>query len=123
MTIWTEAHIKVEMNSTLDYLKNNSSINTSRIYDCIKSDLSKEEDFDYVIGKGGEFFGKKQVSNGNTKVINDSDSEVVFEISFDYIGVSRKDNSSIGDYQKGCIFKFKVDKGKNLITDYIYKQK
>jgi len=123
MTLWTQAHINVDTSNTLKYLDENPTPNPTQLFECIKSDLSKEEDFDYVIGKGGEFFGKKQASNGNAKIINNNESEIEFEISFDYIGVSRKDNSLIGDNPKGCIFKFRVNKTNKLMTEYIYQQK
>ena len=123
MTIWTAAHLEVKMDNTISYIENNQTINTTQLYEQIKLDLSVEEDFDYVIGKGGEFSGKKQASNGNAILKNNDNFEVEIEISFDYVGMNRKDNSSIGDYQKGCIFKFKVDKRSNLISDYNYQQK
>lgn len=123
MTLWTQAHINVDISKALKYLDENPTPNPAHLFESIKSDLSKEEDFDHVIVKGEKSFGKKIASNGNAKIINNNESEIEFEISFDYIGVSRIDNSLIGDTQKGCIFKFKANKTSKLITDYIYQQK
>ena len=68
------------------------------------------------------FWNKTSLKWG-CKIIKDTDSEIVFEISFDYIGLNRKNNSLIGDNQKSCVFKFKVNKNSKLITDYIYEQR